>query len=75
MNTDIPLLIAPILLSNAGGFDIGEPATVSFAPVSSRTVLTLLFLPLWRVSASGTAVLLSVPVQLLCAFHRCRTRP
>ena len=40
MNLHIPLLITPILLSNAGWFDIGEPVTVSFAPNSREIALT-----------------------------------
>ena len=56
MNIDAPLLITPVLFSNAGRFDISESVVISFAPDSIKTALTRWFLPLSRVSASDTAV-------------------
>ena len=40
MNLHIPLLITPILLSDASWFDIGEPFAVSFASIDSEIALT-----------------------------------
>lgn len=51
MNMDLPLLIPPVLLSNTGWLNIGQPVTVSFAHNSRKIALAPLSLPLLHVSA------------------------
>lgn len=73
MNKDVPLLIAAVLLSNAGRLDISQPYTVSIAHNSSQNTLTLWSLPPLRVFASDIAVLFLELVQFPCVVQHCRT--
>ena len=73
MNIDVPLLITPVLFSDAGRFDISESIVISFAPDGNKIALTRWFLPLSRVYASDTAVLPLVLAQFPCEVQDCRT--
>ena len=72
MNIEVPLLITPVLFSDAGRFDISESIVISFAPDSTKIALTRWFLPLSRVSASDTAVSPLVLARFPCEAQHCR---
>ena len=73
MSIDVPLLITPVLFSDAGRFDISESIVISFAHDSTKIALTRWFLPLSHVSASDTAVSPLVLARFLCEVQHRRT--